>query len=170
MDQAPVRSGLRPQYEAVIDAPFGAVGVAVDAGNIRSIAFLPPDTPRRTSTNALAQRAIAQLRHYFDDPHSAFDLPLAPTGTEFQRAVWTSISAIPSGSTRSYGEIATELGAPARAVGQACGDNRYPLVIPCHRVVAAAGIGGFAHANSGYLLHVKQWLLAHEIRLPLFAT
>jgi len=171
MDQLSRRSdALRLKYEAVIDAPFGAVGVAVDAGSIRSIAFLPPSAPRRTSTNELAQRAVEQLLRYFDDPGSAFDLPLAPTGTEFQRAVWGRISAIPLGCTRSYGEIATELGAPARAVGQACGDNRYPLVIPCHRVVGAAGIGGFAHSNSGYLLQVKQWLLAHEIRLPLFAT
>ena len=165
------RSGSqRPKYDAVIDAPFGAVGIAVGPDSVRSIAFVPPSALRQAPTSALARRAVEQCLRYFDDPGAAFDLPLAPAGTEFQRAVWTCISAIPLGSTRSYGEIAIELGAPARAVGQACGDNRYPLVIPCHRVVGAAGIGGFAHSNSGYLLRVKQWLLGHEIPLPLFAT
>lgn len=158
------------KYDAVIDAPFGAVGVAVSVDAIRSIAFLPSSTARRAPDSAVARRATAQLEHYFKDPTASFDLPLARTGSAFQRSVWRCISAIPAGSTRTYGEIAAELEAPARAVGQACGDNRYPLVIPCHRVIAASGIGGFAHSNSGYLLQVKQWLLAHEIRLPLFAT
>ena len=70
--------------------------------------------------------------------------------------------AIPRGRTRTYGDIAAELGGEARAVGQACGDNCLPVVIPCHRVVAADGIGGFAHATSGYLLEAKRWLLMHE--------
>ena len=68
----------------------------------------------------------------------------------------------------TYGELARQLGAgddheTSRAVGQACGDNRLPVVIPCHRVVAADGIGGFAHSTGGYLLEAKRWLLAHEL-------
>lgn len=62
----------------------------------------------------------------------------------------------------TYGELARRLGGEARAVGQACGDNRLPVVIPCHRVVAANGIGGFAHSTGGYLLEAKRWLLLHE--------
>jgi methylated-DNA-[protein]-cysteine S-methyltransferase len=69
---------------------------------------------------------------------------------------------IPRGETRTYGEVATTLGSAARAVGQACGENRLPIVIPCHRVVAAGGIGGFGHARGGYLLEAKRWLLGHE--------
>ena len=171
LEKADMRSGLkRLMYDAVIDAPFGAVGVAIEGDNVRSIAFLPPTIARRAPTGQLALNAVEQLRRYFDDPEATFDLPLAPTGSDFQRGVWDCIAAIRVGTTRTYGDIAADVGGTARAVGQACGDNRYPLVIPCHRVVAAAGIGGFAHANSGYLLRVKQWLLAHEIRLPLFAT
>jgi methylated-DNA-[protein]-cysteine S-methyltransferase len=83
-------------------------------------------------------------------------------GTPLQRAVWDAMCAIPRGKTRTYGDIARELGAEAREIGQACGDNRLPIVIPCHRVVAANGLGGFAHATSGYLIEVKRWLLAHE--------
>jgi methylated-DNA-[protein]-cysteine S-methyltransferase len=70
---------------------------------------------------------------------------------------------IPRGKTRTYGELAKALNGEARAVGQACGDNKLPVVIPCHRVVAADGIGGFAHATGGYLLEAKRWLLAHEL-------
>ena len=72
------------------------------------------------------------------------------------------ISAIEAGRTRSYGELARELRSAARAVGQACGANPLPLVVPCHRVLAAGGIGGFAHSEGGFLLEVKRWLLAHE--------
>jgi methylated-DNA-[protein]-cysteine S-methyltransferase len=81
--------------------------------------------------------------------------------------------AIPRGKTRTYGDLAQELGAEfeatPRAVGQCCGDNRLPIVIPCHRVVAADGIGGFSHTTEGYLIEVKRWLLAHEIRPEEFA-
>jgi methylated-DNA-[protein]-cysteine S-methyltransferase len=77
--------------------------------------------------------------------------------------------AIPRGRTRTYGELARELGGEARAVGQACGDNRLPIVIPCHRVVAADGIGGFAHATDGYPIEAKRWLLLHEAQADAFA-
>jgi methylated-DNA-[protein]-cysteine S-methyltransferase len=74
--------------------------------------------------------------------------------------------AIPRGCTRTYGELARELEAAhfctPRDIGQACSDNRLPIVIPCHRVVAADGIGGFGHATGGYLLEAKRWLLMHE--------
>ena len=72
------------------------------------------------------------------------------------------IAAIPRGEVRTYGDLAKRLGSSARAVGQACGDNPVPIVVPCHRVVGANGIGGFAHAADGYLVATKRWLLAHE--------
>ena len=103
-----------------------------------------------------------QLEGYFADPEFGFDLPLAPRGTPFQRRVWSKIAAIAAGHTRSYGEIAREIDSAARAVGQACGANPLPLVVPCHRVLAASGIGGFAHHDEGFHLSVKRWLLAHE--------
>jgi methylated-DNA-[protein]-cysteine S-methyltransferase len=96
------------------------------------------------------------------DPQFRFDLPLASHGTLFQRRVWGKIAAIRAGRTRSYGELARELRSAPRAVGQACGANPLPLVVPCHRVLAAAGIGGFAHCEGGFHLSVKRWLLAHE--------
>ena len=76
--------------------------------------------------------------------------------------------AIPRGKTRTYGDVARELGGEARVVGQACGDNRLPIVIPCHRIVGSDGIGGFGHSTGGYLLEAKRWLLAHEIGADAF--
>jgi methylated-DNA-[protein]-cysteine S-methyltransferase len=162
----PSRPRARPAeaFDAVVAAPFGAIGIAVDGGRIASLSFLPPGTSLHRAQDSLVERAGEQIRHYFDDPDAEFDLPLTPVGTIFQRRVWDQIASIPSGQTRRYGEIARALGSEARAVGQACGDNRFPLVIPCHRVVAASGLGGFAHANRGFYLRVKQWLLMHELR------
>src|SRR5207247_2139347 len=82
-------------------------------------------------------------------PDVRFDLPLAIEGSEFQRRLWDALCTIPRGKTLTYGELAQRLGAEPRAIGQACGDNRFPIVIPCHRVVAADGLGGFAHSTTG---------------------
>src|SRR5919109_2489331 len=129
---------------------------------LSEICYLPPSVPTRLPTNALAARAAQQLAQYRDDPNTQFDLPLHIEGTEFQRRLWDALCEIPRGKTLTYGELARRLDVEPRAVGQACGDNRLPIVIPCHRVVAADGIGGFRHATRGYLLEVKRWLLMHE--------
>ena len=106
---------------------------------------------------------MRQLRAYLADPSFAFGLPLKPAGTTFQRRVWEQISAIPNGLTHTYGDVAKNLKNAPRAVGQACGANPYPVVVPCHRVVATGGgLGGFARERGGFLLDVKRWLLAHE--------
>jgi methylated-DNA-[protein]-cysteine S-methyltransferase len=106
---------------------------------------------------------VRQLRAYLKDARCEFSLPLAPAGTVFQRKVWQGISAIRPGRTHTYGELALAIGSSPRAVGNACGANPYPLVVPCHRVVAAnRGLGGFARQRGGFLLDVKRWLLAHE--------
>ena len=111
----------------------------------------------------MAKEAVRQLRAYLKDPRFQFSLPLQPQGTHFQRRVWAGIAAIPAGATRTYGEVAAAIGSGPRAVGNACGANPYPLVVPCHRVVAAhQGLGGFARQRGGFLLDVKRWLLAHE--------
>jgi methylated-DNA-[protein]-cysteine S-methyltransferase len=157
-----------PAFDAIVALPCSAVGIRVGGGAIVEICFLPADTPTQPATGALARRAERAIRCYVGDPTVALDLPLAIEGTEFQRRVWQAIARIPPGTTRTYGELAADVGGTARAVGQACGDNRLPLVIPCHRVVASNGIGGFAHRRGGFMLAVKQWLLAHESR-PSFA-
>ena len=138
------------------------VAVATRHERVVEIRFLPAAAAPVAPTNALAERAARQLERYRNDPDTKFELPVTVVGSDLQRGVWDAMCAIPRGSTRTYGELARELGADARAIGQACGDNRLPIVIPCHRVVAADGIGGFGHATGGYLLEVKRWLLMHE--------
>lgn len=149
------------EFDAVVPAPFGAVGVIAPGDVLIELVFLPAGArkPPRTAAAALAE---SQLRDYLDGRSRQLPSVSLPPGSEFRRRVWTCISAIPAGATRTYGEIAAELGSSARAVGQACGDNPLPLFIPCHRVVAAQGPGGFAHAGGGFHQSVKTWLLAHE--------
>jgi methylated-DNA-[protein]-cysteine S-methyltransferase len=156
-------------YDVTVDFPKMKVGVKTRDGKVVEIRYLPLATGSILPRNPLAATAAGQLQRYREDPDTKFDLPLLIEGTPLQRSVWDAMCAIPRGRTRTYGELAKELGAEARAIGQCCGDNRLPIVIPCHRVVAADGIGGFSHTTEGYLIEVKRWLLAHEIRPEEFA-
>ena len=149
-------------FDVVVEFPKMKVGVKTRDERVVEIRYLPPSAVALEPTNALATMAKEQLERYRDDPDTKFDLPVLVEGSALERAVWEAMCAIPRGRTRTYGELARELGADARAIGQACGENRLPIVIPCHRIVAADGLGGFAHATSGYLLEVKRWLLMHE--------
>lgn len=144
------------------------VAVATREGRVVEIRYLPLSAPGVSPRNALAERARTQLERYRENPDARFDLPLQVEGTPFQRRLWDALCGIPRGKTLTYGELARRLDAEARAVGQACGDNRLPIVIPCHRVVAADGLGGFAHSTGGYLLEAKRWLLLHEIGADAF--
>jgi methylated-DNA-[protein]-cysteine S-methyltransferase len=153
-------------WDAVIEFPVMKVGVSTRDDRVVEIRYLPPSYSSISARSALAERAVRQLERYRDDPDTVFDLPLLIEGSPLQRSVWEAMCRIPRGETRTYGAIARELGDDdfkmLRAIGQACGDNRLPIVIPCHRVVAANGIGGFAHATEGFLIEAKRWLLLHE--------
>jgi len=109
--------------------------------------------------SAVLQEGAAQLEAYFKGQLSAFDLPLHVKGSDFQKAVCAQMSAIPLGETRTYGEIAKELGQAAQPVGNACGANPIPIIIPCHRVLGANGLGGFSGAGG---VETKVTLLRHE--------
>ena len=154
-------SVLEP-YQARYPAPFAVLGVRAAGGKLTGIDYLPRGAAALSPLNALADRVCRQIERYLDDPEFRFDLPFDYTGTAFQCRVWRSIAAIPSGKTSTYAAIAKHLGTAPRPVGGACGANRIPLVIPCHRVLSSSGIGGFMHARSGYPLQVKRWLLDHE--------
>jgi methylated-DNA-[protein]-cysteine S-methyltransferase len=149
-------------YQATIALPCCVLGIRTCGDAICAVAFLPPSHGERAPANRVAERACAQLQRYLADPQFRFAVPLEPTGSAFQRRVWACIAAVPAGRTSTYGHIAAELGSASRAVGQACGANPYPVFVPCHRVVAANGLGGFAHRNGGLMLSVKRWLLKHE--------
>lgn len=152
-------------YDAIVKAPFGAIGIRVGEEAVFGLDFLPPGSALLTAEKELASMAAQQVLHYLAQPDYHFDLPLAQQGTVYQRRVWQAIAAIPLGKTASYGELALQLASAPRAVGQACGANPFPLVIPCHRVISASGgLGGFAgqHDSRHYLLEAKRWLLSHE--------
>lgn len=153
-------------YQAIVAAPGFALGVHCTDDELTAIDFLEAQAEQAPRT-PLAAEAVRQLHAYLADPAFVFGLPLRPAGTTFQRRVWEQISAIPAGQTNTYGQLAKNLKNAPRAVGQACGANLYPLVIPCHRVVATGGgLGGFARERGGLLLEIKRWLLRHEGSLP----
>lgn len=107
----------------------------------------------------LLDEAERQLGEYFAGARREFDLPLHIIASDFQKDVCAAMSAIPFGETLTYGDIAKSLGVPAQAIGQACGGNPIPFIIPCHRVLGANGLGGFSDAGG---VETKVWLLKHE--------
>ncbi len=109
--------------------------------------------------SALLAEAARQLDAYFEGRLRRFDLPLMPAGSPFETRVWTAMQTIPFGETRAYGDLASAVGSAPRAVGRACGKNPIPIVIPCHRVLARGGLGGYSGAGG---LATKQRLLALE--------
>src|SRR5688572_14635214 len=122
-------------FGVIVEFPKMKVGVATRDERVVELRFLPPSSMAIAPKNPLAERAARQLERYRNDPDTMFELPLQIEGSELQRRVWEAMCAIPRGRTRTYGELAREIGADA---------------------------GGFGHASGGYLLEVKRWLLAHE--------
>ncbi|KMN76798.1 cysteine methyltransferase [Chromobacterium sp. LK11] len=151
------------EYSAVIDAPFGQLGMLCLDGALVNLEFLAarralrPPAPR-----SLEQEVAEQLRAYFLDPRFGFSLPYRLLGSEHQLRVWREIERIPCGRMTRYQDIATALGSSARAVGNACGRNPVPIIVPCHRVVARRSLGGFNRSLGRETVDIKQWLLAHE--------
>jgi methylated-DNA-[protein]-cysteine S-methyltransferase len=151
-------------FSAVVAAPFGAIGIRSEAGVVRELVYLPPRFEEKAPIDPLSEQAARQVERYLDQPDFRFDLPLAEVGSVFQRKVWNVIAAIPRGDVLTYGQVAKLIQSAPRAVGQACGANWFPIIIPCHRVTASGGLGGFSNHDdeTGFHLGVKRWLLAHE--------
>jgi methylated-DNA-[protein]-cysteine S-methyltransferase len=148
-------------YASAVRAPFGWLGVRIVDGAVTCIDVLPQRPPTATPT-ALARRVSAQLKAYLNDPRVIFDVPLDMHGTPYQRRVWRALQRIRPGRVVTYGELAGRLDSGPRAIGGACRANPIPIIVPCHRVVAGGGIGGFMGHRGGAALDIKQWLLAHE--------
>jgi methylated-DNA-[protein]-cysteine S-methyltransferase len=153
---------MNHEYEVVLRVPFGALGLRVEQDRLAGIDFLPETIEAIAPQCEFGQRARDSLEQYFADPEHAFDLPLTLNGTPFQQRVWQAIAAIPCGATLTYSELAEKVGSGPRAVANACGANPIPVIIPCHRVVARSGLGGFMQGRDRSSLSIKQWLLAHE--------
>ncbi len=154
-------------HRSALPSPVGTLTLVADEAALVALLW-QDDRPGRVPLEAVAEgrdhpvlaATAAQLAEYFAGVRTAFDLPLAPRGTAFQRAVWGELAAIPYGETRSYADVARALGQPSatRAVGAANGRNPLSIVVPCHRGVGSVGsLTGFAGGIEG-----KRWLLAHE--------
>lgn len=159
----------------LLHSPVGLILAEYDAVEVRSLRFWPTgehppagtrDAPARD--DALGNRLARELAEYFSGARREFALPLRPAATAFQADVREALRQIPYGAVRSYGEIAAQIGRPggSRAVGQANARNPFPIIVPCHRVLAADGqLGGYmGDWGEGAGIGIKRWLLGHEGR------
>lgn len=153
---------LLESYHAKLQTPFAVLGIRTLSERVTDIDYLPHGIAPLAPLNRIAERACREIERYIDDPQYMPRLPFQYTGTAFQCSVWKKISAIRSGHTLTYNDIARMLRTAPRPVGGACGANRLPIVIPCHRVLAAHGIGGFMRGSGEQALDIKRWLLRHE--------
>jgi methylated-DNA-[protein]-cysteine S-methyltransferase len=152
---------MNEEYWDLIETALGTVSVAVDdRGRVTSVGFDDEGNPSGLRDPQRCRPVCDQLREYLAGTRTSFDLALAPSGTPFQQRVWRGLTDIRYGAVCGYGDLARSIGNPgaARAVGQANGANPIPIIIPCHRVIAADGsVGGY---SSG--LPIKRQLLALE--------
>ncbi|WP_373508121.1 methylated-DNA--[protein]-cysteine S-methyltransferase [Thiocapsa sp.] len=152
--------------QTLIETPIGPIAIRWDGETITGVDLDPPSGGFDAGPETMPSPIRQQLSAYFEQASAGFDLPVALVGTDFQQRVWAELRRIPAGETRTYGEIARQLGSVPRAVGQACRANPCPVVVPCHRVVAVNGLGGFSGDTTGRKLEVKRWLLDHEACKP----
>jgi methylated-DNA-[protein]-cysteine S-methyltransferase len=155
---------LLDKYDARLKTPFATLGIIASDTHLLQIHFLPMDVlAKAPKTNTVAHLASVQLMAYLDNPDFAFDLPMKLAGSKHQLDVWRAMCKIAPGTTQTYGALAASVDSDARAVGTACGQNPLPIVVPCHRVVATNGLGGFMGGKQVDSLAIKRWLLAHEV-------
>lgn len=152
-------------YAAIHHSPVGALGIRLDAQERLWGLDVLEAGQTQSPVSPAAERVLTALEVYFTDPAAELALPgLAPPATAFQGRLRRALLGIPSGVVLTYAELAARLDSAPRAVGQACRRNPIPVLVPCHRVVARSGPGGYAGATDGPRLAMKQWLLAHEAR------
>ncbi len=152
-------------FQACVRTPITTIGIRANDTHVTAIRYLAPGVPSLApKKGTVAFLACVEIQAYLDDPRFRFALPLAISGSRHQLAVWEAMQKIPAGETRTYGDLAAAIGSSPRAVGAACGANPVPIVVPCHRVIAAGGrIGGFMGSRAeGFELSIKRWLLGHE--------
>jgi len=149
-------------YQAKLRMPGAVLGIRTANGKLLGVEFLDVQERSLSPKDDFTAHVCAQLQAYLKDPDGALEVPMELHGTPHQTKVWSVLRTIPRGDVRTYGWLAEQIGSSPRAVGGACGDNPIPLFIPCHRVVAKQGAGGFMHHASGRPLDIKAWLLRHE--------
>ena len=155
---------VKKQYDAVIPTPLfdARLGLVFSDNVLVEIDFVGEEIALLSATHPTHKKVVQQLQKYFKHSATQLDLDITFQGSPFQKRVWKAMCEIPSGKTLTYGELAKQLGTSARAIGNACRTNKIPIVIPCHRIVAKTGLGGYMGHRKGVELDIKQWLLQHE--------
>ncbi|MEK6750507.1 MAG: methylated-DNA--[protein]-cysteine S-methyltransferase [Pseudomonadota bacterium] len=153
---------MTPAYNAVLDTPCVRLGVQHNGAALISLDFIDGSATLHNDGQAFTLLAIQELRDYFANPRRGFSMPLHTSGTPFQQRVWRALQQIDAGRVITYGELAAQLKSGPRAIASACRANPIPIVIPCHRVVARNGLGGYSGARAGEIFAIKPWLLRHE--------
>ncbi|MFZ5748613.1 MAG: methylated-DNA--[protein]-cysteine S-methyltransferase [Pseudomonadota bacterium] len=148
---------------ALIATPVGTIRLEGGDLALESVTILPERCGPRAGSAAVTRMATEQIEQWFAGVRTDFTVPLAASATPRGRALRNGIIAIGYGDTASYGALARQLGSSARAVGQACARNRFPILVPCHRILGAGGLLGAYSAGDGPA--TKQWLLDHEWRI-----
>lgn len=143
------------------NTPAGKLILCIQGKILCNMHWLTPSSNEQTPSPATAELQ-KQLRYYWLTSKADITLPLLRQGTSFQQSVWSTLRQIPMGQTRTYGELAKQLNTSPRALANACRKNPFPLIIPCHRVLAKTGIGGYAGKITGKLIEIKTALLQHE--------
>ena len=149
-------------YQTMLVAPFGILGIQIAADTLIAIDLLDRPSKKIPTHDPIAKEVCQQLKAYFADPSVHFDVPIRLDGTSYQKKVWHALTKIPVGKPLSYGALAQRLQSGARAIGGACRANPIPIVVPCHRVVAKSGVGGYMGYSLGRGVDMKRWLLRHE--------
>jgi methylated-DNA-[protein]-cysteine S-methyltransferase len=138
------------------------LGIRTRGECLVAIEYLPPGAAMLKPIDTFSREVCRQLRAYLKRPDFQFSVAFEQPGTDYQFKVWDAVRAIPRGTTKSYMQLGLAIGSAPRPVGTACGANRLPLLIPCHRVIGSGGLGGFMHSRVGRPLEIKRWLLRHE--------
>jgi methylated-DNA-[protein]-cysteine S-methyltransferase len=153
---------MKHSDHAVVAAPFGRLELLFADGELISSEFLMTETPLVAAEGAAGRAICERLQAYFEGRDALQGLPVMAHGTLFQQRVWQALQQIPYGATLTYTQLAERVDSGPRAVANACGANPIALFIPCHRVVAKEGLGGFMQGRTSGSLSIKQWLLNHE--------
>lgn len=146
----------------VMDSPVGRIYIETEGESLIKLEYHSKKKVTSHKLGKFSAKVKKQIQNYFKSAKSNLTVPVSLEGTDFQKKVWAALQKIPVGQTRTYGDISDKLKSSPRAVGNACRANPVPLIVPCHRVIASSGIGGFGGKTSGRNIDCKSWLLRHE--------
>lgn len=145
-----------------INSPVGPLMLVLEDGFLVKLDFTARTRVSNSQLSIPLQEVCNQLEGYFDDPAWDFDVNMKTSGTNYQNKVWRALQKIKPGKPVTYGALARKINSAARAIGGACRSNPVPIIVPCHRVIAASSSGGFCGKTTGPAMDIKHWLLEHE--------